>query len=326
MGVVYYYLGDHVGTTRMMANAAGTMCYDADYTPFGQELAYTNNCLQNYKFTGTERDMETGNDHAWFRNYQWNLGRWMSPDPLSGDVTNPQSLNRYSYVLNIPTTLTDPFGLDEGDCSDPTYAESHAECPTPPCDPDFEYCGCDPSDPTCGGVWGGGGGGWYPIPPPIPIPGGPSIPSGIPGNADFPNGNLECSVVGGVFTCRVTVNGSPWWTASIPPAIGGGLAGAIVALLPKGYYWNPGDQLINTHHPGTWTFRNDTSIVCSSHVLVEKATGVVQPPHVDTVNPVPLSPVLLGPAGISLWWPNSILAHWLADVKGYLPSSVACSQ
>src|ERR1700748_1936466 len=30
------------------------------------------------------------------------MGRFMSPDPLGGDLTNPQSLNRYAYVLNNP--------------------------------------------------------------------------------------------------------------------------------------------------------------------------------------------------------------------------------
>ncbi|MGH9404520.1 MAG: RHS repeat-associated core domain-containing protein [Terriglobia bacterium] len=39
-------------------------------------------------------------------------GRWLSPDPLGGDIPNPQSLNRYAYALNNPTTLTDPSGLD----------------------------------------------------------------------------------------------------------------------------------------------------------------------------------------------------------------------
>jgi hypothetical protein len=40
----------------------------------------------------------------------------MSPDPYSGsyDFTNPQSFNRYSYVLNNPLSMTDPLGLDGG--------------------------------------------------------------------------------------------------------------------------------------------------------------------------------------------------------------------
>jgi hypothetical protein len=35
----------------------------------------------------------------------------MSPDPLAGDILNPQSLNRYTYVMNNPTNWTDPLGL-----------------------------------------------------------------------------------------------------------------------------------------------------------------------------------------------------------------------
>src|ERR1039458_8621638 len=46
--------------------------------------------------------------NRYYPNYQ---GRWLSPDPLAGDISNPQSLNRYAYALNNPTTLTDPTGL-----------------------------------------------------------------------------------------------------------------------------------------------------------------------------------------------------------------------
>ena len=60
------------------------------------------------------------------------LRRWLSPDPLAGSVFDPQSLNRYAYVLNNPTTLTDPLGLDDGNCSDFWYWVSHAECRWPP--------------------------------------------------------------------------------------------------------------------------------------------------------------------------------------------------
>jgi len=34
----------------------------------------------------------------------------MSPDPFGGDILNPQSLNRYTYVINNPATLTDHYG------------------------------------------------------------------------------------------------------------------------------------------------------------------------------------------------------------------------
>jgi hypothetical protein len=45
-----------------------------------------------------------------------------------GDITDPQSLNRYAYALNNPTTLTDPLGLDSctiaNGCKDP-HVVSH---------------------------------------------------------------------------------------------------------------------------------------------------------------------------------------------------------
>lgn len=41
----------------------------------------------------------------------------MSPDPLAGAVGNPQSLNRYAYVLNNPETFTDLLGLQ---CQQPS--------------------------------------------------------------------------------------------------------------------------------------------------------------------------------------------------------------
>jgi RHS repeat-associated protein len=46
------------------------------------------------------------------RRYAPPLGRWLTPDPMGGDLTNPQSLNRYAYALNNPETLTDPLGTN----------------------------------------------------------------------------------------------------------------------------------------------------------------------------------------------------------------------
>jgi RHS repeat-associated protein len=63
-----------------------------------------------YKFTTYERDAESGNDYALARSYVNRLGRFSSPDPLEGSIGNPQSLNRYSYVLDDPIDLEDPNG------------------------------------------------------------------------------------------------------------------------------------------------------------------------------------------------------------------------
>ena len=65
------------------------------------------------QFTLKERDVETGLDYFGARYYGSMQGRFTSPDPLlsSGSVEDPQSWNRYSYVLNNPLALIDPDGL-----------------------------------------------------------------------------------------------------------------------------------------------------------------------------------------------------------------------
>jgi RHS repeat-associated protein len=104
---------DQVGSTRIVTQANGAVCFDQDYFPYGQEVySSPGSCPQSYKFTGYERDAETGLDYAFARYYNARLGRFMSGDPLAGDVGDPQSLNRYAYVQNNPTNFIDPTGLD----------------------------------------------------------------------------------------------------------------------------------------------------------------------------------------------------------------------
>jgi RHS repeat-associated protein len=139
-GNVYYYFEDHLGTATTLSNASGALCYDADFLPFGYENAYVTSCAQNYKFTGLERDGETGLDHTLNRKYDSSLGRWLTPDPKRGNVASPQSLNRYAYVLNNPLVSTDPLGLQ---CT-PGALGYENDCPEPP-------------EPSGGGTAGGGG-------------------------------------------------------------------------------------------------------------------------------------------------------------------------
>ena len=63
------------------------------------------------QFTGKERDAESGNDYFGARYYASSMGRFMSPDDGTDQrSSNPQSLNRYSYVHNNPLSNVDPFG------------------------------------------------------------------------------------------------------------------------------------------------------------------------------------------------------------------------
>jgi RHS repeat-associated protein len=92
-------------------------------SPFGEELfagigirsaalGYGGDSTRQ-KFTGKERDDETGLDFFGARYFASVQGRFTSADPLlsSGTIYDPQSWNRYTYTLNYPLKYTDPFGL-----------------------------------------------------------------------------------------------------------------------------------------------------------------------------------------------------------------------
>jgi RHS repeat-associated protein len=115
-GNPYYYLSDHLGSTAVIASGDGkTIQWEADYFPFGAvRQVFTNIASNNYEFTGYENDSDTGYNYAVARFDAGRWGRFLSPDPYLGsmDVTNPQSLNRFAYVLNNPLNLIDPLGLD----------------------------------------------------------------------------------------------------------------------------------------------------------------------------------------------------------------------
>jgi len=80
-------------------------------------------CFSRYRFTGKERDTESGNDYFGARYYASSMGRMLSPDPgnIGANPANPQTWNMYSYGLNNPLRIVDPTGLyvceDSTDCS-----------------------------------------------------------------------------------------------------------------------------------------------------------------------------------------------------------------
>ncbi len=112
-GTTYFVHPDHLGSTRLVTGLNQAVVQNLDYLPFG-ELNSSNSGITTHEFTGDERDAETGLDHTWFRQYSSSLGRWMHPDPAglaAVDPGNPQSWNRYAYVLDNPLNLIDPLGL-----------------------------------------------------------------------------------------------------------------------------------------------------------------------------------------------------------------------
>jgi RHS repeat-associated protein len=131
---------DHLGSTRLVTDENGNTVSRHDYIPFGEEIqansggrdgTFGAQDFVNQKFTGKERDQETGLDYFGARYYGSALGRFTSPDEFKGgfdnlngqpafspgpigyaDLSDPQTLNMYVYTRNNPLRYTDPDGHD----------------------------------------------------------------------------------------------------------------------------------------------------------------------------------------------------------------------
>jgi RHS repeat-associated protein len=120
---------DHLGSTRLLTAMNQSIVDNLDYLPYGAQIA--GDTGTTHKFTGKERDAETGLDNFGARYYASTMGRFMTPDWAARPTAvpyavlgDPQSLNLYSYVRNDPVTrvdvdghLEDPVGTPESFCN-----------------------------------------------------------------------------------------------------------------------------------------------------------------------------------------------------------------
>jgi RHS repeat-associated protein len=112
-GSVAYYFSDHLKTASVITDSAGNIKSESDYYPWGGELQFVNNDSNHYRFTGKERDLESGLDYFQARYLSNAMGRFTSPDPIhfqAAMLSDPQQFNLYAYVRNNPLTLIDPTG------------------------------------------------------------------------------------------------------------------------------------------------------------------------------------------------------------------------
>ncbi len=131
-----YLLTDHLGSTVAVINASGTLTSQQRYLPFGAARTIPNSPILGTDLTYTgQRKLDDGMggimDYK-ARFYSPVLGRFLQPDSIIPDQFNPQSWNRFSYVLGNPIRFNDPTGHrcadgDEdlwGSCSYTPPAES----------------------------------------------------------------------------------------------------------------------------------------------------------------------------------------------------------
>ncbi len=120
-----YTVTDMLGSPRVISDGNGNIISRRDFMPFGEEInnlggrsASVGYQVDNVrqKFTGYQRDDETNLDFAEARYYNSQNGRFTAVDPLlaSGKSADPQTFNRYAYVMNNPLVLVDPSGMQAG--------------------------------------------------------------------------------------------------------------------------------------------------------------------------------------------------------------------
>lgn len=169
-GTLFYMQGDHLGSSTLMMTTGGALQTRQSYFPYGDKRVADGSALptgMDYTFTGQKSDDSTGLMFYGARYYDTTLGRFTQADTIVPGAMNPQSLNRYAYVLNNPVRYTDPTGhkCEDGDLDcggggssggsqDPCAADPTAQgCPgyvdpTPYCDkyPEANGCAKPPAD------------------------------------------------------------------------------------------------------------------------------------------------------------------------------------
>jgi RHS repeat-associated protein len=117
--VTQFYHLDVLGSVRAVTGTDGAVLRRHDYAAFGEEL-HTEEAepglpyvAKQQRFTGKERDGESGLDYFAARYHSSGWGRFTSVDPVlpvAKALTRPQEWNRYAYVTNNPLRFLDPDG------------------------------------------------------------------------------------------------------------------------------------------------------------------------------------------------------------------------
>ena len=105
-----YYLQDELGSPLRIEDESGFTRETYGYGAFGEDLYGNQGVLQVFGYTGYQRDNVAGTYYAQAREYQAEVGRFVSED-FVGEVTgHPYSINRYQYCAENPLAYIDLNG------------------------------------------------------------------------------------------------------------------------------------------------------------------------------------------------------------------------
>ena len=105
--VAYYYHNDHLGTPQVLTDDTQAIAWKAVYTPFGKAVPSIQTVDNPFRFPGQYYDTETGLHYNYFRYYNPQTGRYITPDPIGLEG----GINLFAYVAGNPVNSIDPLGL-----------------------------------------------------------------------------------------------------------------------------------------------------------------------------------------------------------------------
>jgi RHS repeat-associated protein len=110
-----YHHRDHLGSTRVVSDAAGWSTERYDYFPYGRQMVTDGSSeggQTTFRYTGHERRAYVGQDYMFVRVKATNEVMFASPDPIvDASADSPTSWNRYGYSGSSPVQRMDPLGL-----------------------------------------------------------------------------------------------------------------------------------------------------------------------------------------------------------------------
>jgi len=108
--LIRYQFCNHLGSTSLELDEHAQIISYEEYSPYGnstyQSLRNQTETPKRYRYTGVERDEETGLAYHTARYYVPSLGRWTSCDPLEKET------DLYVYCASNPVRRSDPLGTD----------------------------------------------------------------------------------------------------------------------------------------------------------------------------------------------------------------------
>jgi RHS repeat-associated protein len=109
--VVYWLHGDHLGSASLTTSGSGQIVSQQRYKPYGQTRWISGTIPTDWRFTDQRSDEAGIGLYDYKARYlDPRIGRFISADTIVPSPGDPQSFNRYSYVLGNPLKYNDPSG------------------------------------------------------------------------------------------------------------------------------------------------------------------------------------------------------------------------